>query len=64
MRSTCYITEQEPWALSKDPAQRDRLSTVLATAVHGLGTLAVLLSPVLPKATARLWDGDRRRRSS
>ncbi len=28
---------------------------MLATAVHGLGTLAVLLSPVLPKATARLW---------
>ena len=51
-----YITSQEPWALAKDPAQRERLQTVLATAVHGLGTLAVLLSPVLPKATARLWD--------
>ena len=50
-----YITSQEPWALAKDPAQRERLQTVLATAVHGLGTLAVLLSPVLPKATARLW---------
>jgi methionyl-tRNA synthetase len=23
--------------------------------VHGLGTLAVLLAPVLPKATAKLW---------
>jgi methionyl-tRNA synthetase len=23
--------------------------------VHGLGTLAVLLNPVLPKATAKLW---------
>ncbi|MGX5682405.1 methionine--tRNA ligase [Schumannella luteola] len=50
-----YITEQEPWALAKDPAQRDRLKAVLATAVHGLGTLAILLSPVLPQATARLW---------
>ena len=28
---------------------------MLATAYHGLGTLAVLLSPVLPKATAKLW---------
>ncbi len=50
-----YITETEPWALAKDPAERARLESVLATAVHGLGTLAVLLAPVLPKATARLW---------
>lgn len=50
-----YITEQEPWALAKDPAQRARLEQVLATTVHGLGTLAILLSPVLPKATSRLW---------
>jgi len=38
-----------------DPANRERLETVLATAVRGLGTLAVLLSPVLPEATATLW---------
>ncbi|TFB51506.1 methionine--tRNA ligase [Cryobacterium tagatosivorans] len=50
-----YITSQEPWALAKDPAQRDRLDAVLFTAVRGLGTLAVLLSPVVPRATARLW---------
>jgi methionyl-tRNA synthetase len=50
-----YITEQEPWALAKDPEKRERLEAVLASAVHGLGTLAILLSPVLPKATARLW---------
>lgn len=51
-----YITDTEPWALAKDPAQRSRLESVLATAVHGLGTLAVLLAPVLPRATARLWE--------
>jgi methionyl-tRNA synthetase len=51
-----YITENEPWALAKDPAAKARLEQVLATAVHGLGTLAVLLAPVLPKATARLWE--------
>ena len=50
-----YITENEPWALAKDPANRARLETVLATAVHGLGTLAILLSPVLTQATSRLW---------
>ncbi|MGV8897253.1 MAG: methionine--tRNA ligase [Rhodoglobus sp.] len=50
-----YITDQEPWALAKDPANRDRLAQVLTTIVHGLGTLTVLLSPVLPKATPILW---------
>jgi methionyl-tRNA synthetase len=51
-----YITEQQPWVLAKDPADRERLAQVLATAVHGLGTLAILLAPVLTKATARLWE--------
>ncbi len=50
-----YITDTEPWALAKDAATRGRLETVLATTVHGLGTLAVLLAPVLPQATSRLW---------
>ena len=50
-----YLTEKEPWTLAKDPHQRARLETVLATAYHGLGTLAVLLSPVMPKATEKLW---------
>jgi methionyl-tRNA synthetase len=51
-----YITEQEPWALAKDPADRGRLEVVLATAVRGLGTLAVLLSPVLTHAAEKLWQ--------
>ena len=50
-----YLTSEEPWALAKDPEQRGRLETVLAIAYRGLGALAVLLSPVLPKATAKLW---------
>ncbi|MGR0318362.1 methionine--tRNA ligase [Agromyces sp. ZXT2-3] len=50
-----YITEQEPWVLAKDETKRARLEAVLETAYHGVGTLAVLLSPVLPKATEKLW---------
>jgi methionyl-tRNA synthetase len=50
-----YITTQEPWVLAKDPAKADRLATVLNTAVRGIGTLAVLLSPVVPVASAKLW---------
>jgi methionyl-tRNA synthetase len=50
-----YITEQEPWALAKDEANRERLATVLYTTAEGLRILAVLLSPIVPKATAKLW---------
>lgn len=51
-----YITEQEPWAIAKDASQRERLGTVLATALRGLGTLTVLLSPFVPTATHTLWQ--------
>jgi len=51
-----YITLQEPWALAKDAARRDRLGTVLYTCADGLRALAVLLSPVIPDATGRLWS--------
>jgi methionyl-tRNA synthetase len=50
-----YITDNEPWALAKDDAQRARLGTVLYTAAEGLRALAVLLSPVMPVATEKLW---------
>ncbi|PZU26923.1 MAG: methionine--tRNA ligase, partial [Microbacterium sp.] len=50
-----YITDNEPWALAKDDANRARLGTVLYTAAEGLRALAVLLSPVMPQATAKLW---------
>ena len=56
-----YITENEPWALAKqadagDEKQRERLGTVLYTCAEGLRALAVLLSPVMPQSTAKLWD--------
>ncbi len=50
-----YITEMEPWALAKDPANEARLATVLGTVYRGLGTITVLLAPVMPKATQTLW---------
>ena len=51
-----YITDNEPWALAKDQDQRERLGTVLYTCAEGLRALAVLLSPVMPQATSKLWD--------
>ena len=51
-----YITEQQPWVLAKDEAQRDRLAQVLGTAVRGLGVLAILLNPITPVAAEKLWN--------
>lgn len=50
-----YITIQEPWVLAKNDETRERLATVLYTAAEGLRALAVLLAPVIPEATAKLW---------
>ncbi|MAP64475.1 MAG: methionine--tRNA ligase [Microbacterium sp.] len=50
-----YITVNEPWALAKDEANRERLATVLYTVAEGLRALTVLLSPVMPAATGILW---------
>jgi methionyl-tRNA synthetase len=50
-----YITSQEPWALAKDEANKARLETVLYVCSEGLRVLSVLLAPVIPKATAKLW---------
>ncbi len=51
-----YITVQEPWALAKDDANRERLATVLYTAAEGLRVLTVLLAPIMPKANGKLWN--------
>ena len=51
-----YLTEQEPWVLAKDEAQRERLSRVLYTAADGLRATAILLSPVMPDASQKLWE--------
>lgn len=51
-----YVTEQEPWVLAKDPANDERLSTVLYTICEALRAIAVLHHAFMPKATTSLWD--------
>ncbi|MBU6245140.1 MAG: methionine--tRNA ligase [Actinomycetales bacterium] len=51
-----YVTETEPWALAKDPAQASRLDTVLYTVCECLRAIAVLYHPVMPKAMRTLWS--------
>ncbi len=56
-----YITQQEPWKVAKDDAQRNRLATILYSSAEGLRILSVLLAPIMPKATEKLfasiWPG-------
>jgi methionyl-tRNA synthetase len=49
-----YVDEQAPWALRKtDPARMER---VLATLCGCIRDLAVAISPVTPRASAKMLD--------
>jgi methionyl-tRNA synthetase len=49
-----YVDAEAPWALARDPGQRERLDTVLYTLAESLRCLGILLDPFLPEASARL----------
>lgn len=53
-----YLTEQEPWKVAKDGSAegRARLATILYTAAESLRAVAVLLGPVMPETSGKLWD--------
>ncbi|HZT68407.1 MAG TPA: methionine--tRNA ligase [Terriglobia bacterium] len=52
-----YLVEQQPWKLAASNREEDRsrLETVLYTAADLIRTIAVLLHPVIPDSTAKLW---------
>jgi methionyl-tRNA synthetase len=43
-----YIDQRKPWALAKDPANREELREVLHTLLEGIRWLATALTPALP----------------
>ncbi|MDR2884091.1 MAG: methionine--tRNA ligase [Deferribacteraceae bacterium] len=49
-----YIDSMQPWALAKDEAQKDRLGTVLYTAVDGLRALSYFIAPFMPESAVKL----------
>jgi methionyl-tRNA synthetase len=53
-----YLTEQAPWKVAKDSSEeaQARLATILHTAADSLRACAVLLNPVMPESSAKLWD--------
>ncbi|MEZ5354135.1 MAG: methionine--tRNA ligase [Bryobacteraceae bacterium] len=52
-----FIVEQAPWKLVKsaDAADQARLDATLYTAADAVRLAAILLAPVLPESTARIW---------
>ncbi|MBQ1218091.1 MAG: methionine--tRNA ligase [Clostridia bacterium] len=65
-RANKYIDETAPWALAKDPAQTDRLATVMANLFEAIRVICNLLLPFMPDtcnkvlasfgASAVAWD--------
>jgi methionyl-tRNA synthetase len=51
-----YVTEKEPWAMAKDPANTAELNKVLYNTAESVRALAVLLHPVMPETTQKLWE--------
>ena len=54
-RCNKYIDETEPWALAKDEAQSDRLSTVLYNLVEGITIGTSLLEPFMPRTAEKIF---------
>ena len=50
-RSNKYIDETAPWILAKDPANHDRLATVLYNLCEVMRISSILLAPFMPKTS-------------
>jgi methionyl-tRNA synthetase len=51
-----YVTEQEPWKIAKDEANKERLATVLYCVAETLRAIAVLYNPVMPESSKKIWN--------
>ncbi|MEZ4485726.1 MAG: class I tRNA ligase family protein [Syntrophotaleaceae bacterium] len=49
-----YIDDSSPWALAKDPAQQERLGTVLYNLLEAVRIVALLVGPFLPETAERI----------
>ena len=51
-----YVTEQEPWKIAKDEANKERLATVLYCVAESLRAIAVLYHAIMPESTTKIWN--------
>ncbi|QGU06781.1 Methionine--tRNA ligase [Corynebacterium occultum] len=54
--ANAYIAEQEPWKLAKDETQRERLATVLWTALQVVSDCNVMLTPFIPHTSQKVHE--------
>jgi methionyl-tRNA synthetase len=50
-----FIVQQAPWKLAKDPAAKNQLDLTLYTTAEALRIATVLLAPVMPVSTEKIW---------
>jgi methionyl-tRNA synthetase len=50
-----FIVERAPWKLARQPEAQAELDATLYTAAEALRIATVLLSPVLPQSTPKIW---------
>jgi methionyl-tRNA synthetase len=55
-RANALVEQKAPWKLAKDPAQSEFLNAVLYTLAETVRVLALLVSPVIPKASEKILD--------
>jgi len=56
-RANRYVEETKPWTLAKDPAQTQRLDTVLTTLLECARLAGYWAWPAIPGKAAELWQG-------
>jgi methionyl-tRNA synthetase len=50
-----YLTEKEPWIIAKDPTRMNEVNEILYNTIESLRALAILLHPVMPSSSEKLW---------
>ena len=51
-----YIDDTAPWTLAKDPAQMDRLGTVMYSLLEGVRLISLLITPFMPDTGKRIGE--------
>ena len=55
-RANKYIDETEPWVLAKDEGKKGRLGTVLYNLLESVRISGVMLSPITPETSAKIFS--------
>jgi len=51
-----FIDDKKPWFLAKESSKRERLEAILHGLAESLRIIAILISPVLPKAAHGIFE--------